>query len=153
MSRFVPCLACLVSLGTVAVLSPACGGIVEEVETENTYATDASVVTSPTAGEAPVGSACSDDSTCTGTSDASALTCMEIHNNIPFPFGYCSETCLSNSDCPAGSFCGISGYDLGELARCMQRCNPGACRPDYTCLEVTDTSKQTEYGCWTIPSH
>ena len=134
----------------------ACGGIVEETAPNDTYATDASLETSPTAGEAAVGSACdSTDPQCTGTADASALTCMEVHNNVPFPFGYCSQTCIGDPDCPSGSFCGISGYDLGSLARCMAPCTPGgsSCRASYTCLQVTDTAKQLAYGCWTVPTH
>ncbi len=133
----------------------ACGGIVEEQATDHTFTTDASLETSPTAGEAAVGSACDSDQQCTGTADASSLTCMEVHNNVPFPFGYCSQTCIEDTDCPSGSFCGISGYDLGSLARCMAPCTPGgsSCRADYTCLQVTDTAMQIAYGCWTIPHH
>ena len=144
--------AVAIAVGTV---TGACGGIVEVVEPDSTSAPDASVQTSPTSGQAPIGQSCTSDKACTGTAIASALTCMELHGNVPFPGGYCSQTCSTDSDCAGDAFCGISGYDLGDLARCMARCTPddASCRSSYTCLQVTDTSKQAAYGCWTVPRH
>jgi hypothetical protein len=136
----------------VVTLAAGCGGLVDQVDTVNTYATDAAVQAPPT-GELAIGSACADDGDCQGSDPSSRLTCMEIHSGIPFPFGYCTETCQADSDCPGSSFCGVSPYDLGQLARCMTTCTSAAqCRTDYTCLMVEDISQAPAEGCWTAPS-
>ena len=144
----------VVSVLTALVVGSGCGGIVDEVESA---APDASVEASTSAptGEAAVGSACSSKSDCSGGDVASLLTCEDIHNGVPFPFGYCTETCAADSQCPSGSFCGVSPYDLGDLARCMSPCGTGggACRADYTCIQVADIDKSVKDGCWTIPAH
>jgi hypothetical protein len=141
-----------VLVSSLVVVLASCGGLVDQVDTVNTYTTDAAVQPSST-GEQAIGSACSEDSDCQGTDTSSRLSCLEIHSGIPFPFGYCTETCQADSDCPGSSFCGVSPYDLGQLARCMTTCTSATqCRTDYTCLMVEDISQAEAFGCWTAPA-
>ncbi len=62
-----------------------------------------------------------------------------------FPGGYCSKTCATNADCPAGATCSLDPADATGLSRiCLVACAapgavPGGCRAGYVC-EKKNTS-------------
>lgn len=74
-----------------------------------------------------IGDGCSFDGDCDGTE-----ICLDESSTV-FDGGYCSHTCTSSSDCPAGSVCSDSGD-------CLKSCTTDAdCpRSDYLCTGFDD---------------
>lgn len=70
---------------------------------------------------------------CAFHSDCAAGLCQTVS---PFTGGYCSRTCASQADCPAGSECARN--PSGGSTLCLKDCaspgqSPGGCRSGYVC--------------------
>ncbi|WP_223634702.1 MYXO-CTERM sorting domain-containing protein [Corallococcus sp. EGB] len=85
-----------------------------------------------------VGNPCTSASTC-GAADSRCLTDADKTPAFPaWKGGYCTESCISNADCPTGSTCATVG-SVGQ--RCLKNCRPGKgdCREGYTCNTLPGT--------------
>ncbi|MBX5484258.1 MAG: hypothetical protein IRZ16_20735 [Myxococcaceae bacterium] len=79
-------------------------------------------------GTQPIGAACVANSQC-----QSGLCRV-----LGFSGGYCTQSCQSSADCPAGSVCGADPSDAtGATKMCFSSCaqagTSGGCRTDYVC--------------------
>lgn len=98
------------------------------------------------------GAACSSDDACQGPQ----ATCAEATlQNVPFPGGSCTASCLSadqcgpQGDCPFGELVaalGVGHSALGGLTagQCLQRCGElgqrSTCRDGYVCSNFASTN-------------
>ncbi|MEZ4459718.1 MAG: hypothetical protein R3E66_08290 [bacterium] len=82
------------------------------------------------------GTPCTDASQCVTTYFDSA--CLPAADG--FVGGYCSTYCISDADCPGGSFC----VAAGDTAMCMPNCQgDNDCRPGYQCFPYGKDPRST----------
>jgi hypothetical protein len=78
------------------------------------------------------GKACAADADCGGNA-MSCVTTTSGRNPTTYPGGYCTQTCVDNSDCGAGGVC-TGPYAAFGMGSCYKTCSAASdCRDGYTC--------------------
>lgn len=100
-----------------------------------------------------VGAACTSDRGCVGGADA--VCANATLDNIDFPGGYCTASCLRAADCGPGAECPfgelVAALGVGHVAlagltagQCLESCSElgsaGSCRAGYVCSSFGATS-------------
>lgn len=86
------------------------------------------------------GTACTTDAECGGA----VVSCASSLGGMTAPGGYCSQSCLDDSDCGAGGSCaggfvGSLASLVGAIGSCYRICSDAsACRKGYTCGHVSN---------------
>jgi len=98
-----------------------------------------------------VGARCATAQDCLRVGDSAQCKLVTNPRGTPYPGGYCTRPCASQSDCPDGSFCLNAWVPFGESdVACWKSCLRTAdCGDGYECWAVF--GQLNPGACWINP--